>query len=142
MITCVSFFNVYCIRYIIGRGDSMTFADYMDTILSFEKREVFMEIIDWVKREFPQLELHIKWNQPMFLDHGTFIIAFSQAKKHISISPEKVILDQYIDRIKDKHTHTKMLFHLRWNQEIDFELLHDVISSSIEYKKDYDKFWL
>ncbi|MGC2952001.1 iron chaperone, partial [Enterococcus faecium] len=37
----------------------------------------------------PQLDTTVKWNQPMFTDHGTYIIAFSFAKNHFSIAPEK-----------------------------------------------------
>ena len=38
--------------------------------------------------KFPQLKEENKWNQPMFNDHGTFIIGFSIAKGHIAVAPE------------------------------------------------------
>lgn len=33
-----------------------------------------------ITETYPQLDTTVKWNQPMFTDHGTFIIAFSFAK--------------------------------------------------------------
>ncbi len=120
----------------------MTYGEYMDTILSFKKREKFHNLIEWVKKVFPTLSLVIKWNQPMFTDDGTFIISFSHAKNHISVSPEKLIMDKFIDRIDRDYSFTKMLFHIKWNQEVNDELLKDIIEESIKYKKDYDKFWL
>jgi uncharacterized protein YdhG (YjbR/CyaY superfamily) len=38
------------------------------------------------------LKEEIKWNQPMFSDHGTFIIGFSIAKEHIAVAPEAVVI--------------------------------------------------
>lgn len=120
----------------------MTLAEYMDTIVSSENREKFLTIIDWVKEEFPQLELLFKWNQPMFLDHGTFIVGFSHAKNHISIAPEKEVLDHFTNDIKKQYTYSKKLFHIKWAQEVDYVLLKNIIQHSIELKRNYDKFWL
>ncbi|MCQ4950818.1 hypothetical protein NE646_14380, partial [Bittarella massiliensis] len=38
---------------------------------------------------FPDLTPKIAWNQPMFTDHGTFIIGFSAAKAHLAVAPER-----------------------------------------------------
>lgn len=45
-------------------------------------------IFTQIQQEFPSLTTEIKWNQPMFIMDGTFIIGFSAAKAHISIAPE------------------------------------------------------
>lgn len=120
----------------------MTIVEYLDTIPKQENREQFHNLIKWVQKEFSALELLIKWNQPMFLDHGTFILAFSHAKNHLSVGPEKLILDQYRTEIEKEYTAKKMLFHIKWTQEINYDLLKTIIIATIHEKKDYDKFWL
>jgi|LGVE01.1.fsa_nt_gb uncharacterized protein YdhG (YjbR/CyaY superfamily) len=47
-----------------------------------------VNILSWVHEQFSELEMVVKWNQPMFLDYGTFIIAFSVAKGHFPLTPE------------------------------------------------------
>ena len=120
-----------------------TLNEYLETMPEIDKREKLESIINWILEEFPQLNLEIKWNQPMFIDHGTFIIAISFARHHMSVSPEKVILDRFAEEIKtSKYKMTKMLFHIKYVQEVDYNLLRNIINASIEEKKDYDKFWL
>lgn len=120
----------------------MTLIDYLDTIENVEHRETFSSLLTWVQQEFPNLVLEIKWNQPMFLDHGTFIIAFSKAKHHFSVGPEKMILDRFRDQVEEHYVAKKMLFQIKWNQVINYHLLRVLIAATIEKKKDYDKFWL
>lgn len=120
----------------------MILSDYLDTIQSSEKRNSFESLLNWAKMEFPNLELEVKWNQPMFTHKGTFIISFSAFNNHFSVAPEKFILDQFIDQIAMKYSHSKKMFQIKWNQMIDYELLREIIKTTIEYKKDYPKFWL
>lgn len=63
--------------------------EYLECIDIEEQKVRMKEIFEWIDLKFPQLEGTIKWNQPMFLDHGTFIIGFSIAKKHISFTPTR-----------------------------------------------------
>ena len=46
-----------------------------------------VEVLNWVVQNYPELELRIAWNQPMFTDHGTYIIGFSAASKHMAMPP-------------------------------------------------------
>ena len=41
----------------------------------------------WVRLTYPELELCIAWNQSMFTHHGTHIIGFSAASKHMTMPP-------------------------------------------------------
>lgn len=120
----------------------MTIKDYLDTISEVNQREKVSDLLNWVTNQFPELELLIKWKQPMFIHKKTFIIAFSHSKNHMSVAPEKIILDQFISRINEQYTNTKMLFYIKWNQAIDYDLIRDIIIESVRYKQDYDKFWL
>lgn len=117
--------------------------EYYESMPNKDKRDRLKEMINWTLKTFPYLSLEIKWNQPMFIDHGTFVMAYSFAKNHLSVSPEKVILDRHLKAIKKAgYKHTKMLFHIRYDQAVDYDLLKMLIEETIEEKKDYDKFWL
>ena len=47
------------------------------------------EVLDCVARHYPELALRISWNQPMFTHHGTDIIGFLAACKHMAMAPER-----------------------------------------------------
>ena len=76
------------------------FQSFLDNIDEVDKRERLEEIFKHIKGKFPQLKEEIKWNQPMFTDHGTFIIAFSISKGHISVSPEMAAIKLFEEEIK------------------------------------------
>ena len=62
-----------------------TLDEFLDTIPQDDKRDRMVEVLDWVASTYPQLELRIAWSQPMFTHHGTFIIGFSAASKHMAM---------------------------------------------------------
>lgn len=99
-------------------------------------------ILNWVQDNYPQLEKKIAWNEPMFTDHGTFIIGFSYAKKHIAVSPEVKTIKKFNKYIVEKElSHTDNIVRIKWEEPIPFELLKQFIEYNIEDKKDYTKFW-
>ena len=63
-------------------------------------RERMEEIFRWIKDKYPNLKPVIKWNQPMFTDHGTFIIGFSISKKHAAVAPEQAAIAHAKDDIE------------------------------------------
>lgn len=65
------------------------FGEYLNGIGHPDHRERMEEMLGWVAGTFPDLEPVIKWNQPMFTDHGTYIIGFSVAKNHLSVRPSR-----------------------------------------------------
>ncbi len=56
------------------------FTDYLASISDDQHRAKLADVLGWVSRKFPGLEPKIAWNQPMFTDHGTFIIGFEHSK--------------------------------------------------------------
>lgn len=118
------------------------FIDFLQTIESPEKQLKLQGILDHIAKKFPELKQEIKWNQPMFTDHGTFILAFSVAKHHIAISPETEALDHFEKQIKQAgYERTKMLFKIKWSDDVKYELLDEIIAYNIKEKKDMTKFW-
>ncbi|HIY85934.1 MAG TPA: DUF1801 domain-containing protein [Candidatus Yaniella excrementavium] len=119
-----------------------TLQQYLETVPNLEHRNSMQHLIEWVAANFPDLNLEIKWNQPMMLHNQTFIIGFSAAAKYVSIAPETAVLHEFLDRIiQTGYGHTKMKFQIKWNQEIDYALLSDIIERSIEFKKGSTTFW-
>ena len=119
-----------------------TFNDFLEKIENEKHRDKLKCILDHIENKYTNLNQEIKWNQPMFVDHGTFIIAFSVSKEHIAISPESKTLQVFEQEIKEAgYKATKMLFRIKWNDEIDFGLIDKLIEYNIEDKKEMTKFW-
>lgn len=52
------------------------FADFLAGIDDPFHRERTEEVLTWITEKYPNLKKEIKWKQPMFTDHGTYIIGF------------------------------------------------------------------
>ncbi|MEG0366592.1 MAG: DUF1801 domain-containing protein, partial [Coprobacillus sp.] len=99
-------------------------------------------LLVWVKTTFPQLETKIAWNQPMFINHGTFIIGFSVASKHFSVSPEVQGIKEFSKDIETSgYTQTSNLFRIKWTDSIDYDLLQKIIQYNIDDKAECITFW-
>lgn len=72
------------------------FSNFKNPILKFKLEPIFEQI----QKEFQNLTVELKWNQPMFIMNGTFIIGLSVAKNHISITPEAVTMAIFTNDIK------------------------------------------
>src|SRR6056297_1520519 len=118
------------------------FREFLNEIDNLKNREKLEEILIHISEKFPQLKREIKWNQPMFTHHGTYIIGFSTAKHHIAISPESLPLDKFRGDIeKSGYTTSKMIFRIKWTDDVDYKLLDKMIAFNLEDKKDMKKFW-
>lgn len=118
------------------------FEAFLDGIEDPGKRERLAGILEHIAAAFPSLKKEIKWHQPMFTDHGTFIIAFSVARHHIAAAPEKAALERFDGEIrKAGYERTKELFKIEWNDPVDFGLLDRIIAFNIDEKKDVHTFW-
>ncbi|ARF13153.1 iron chaperone [Sporosarcina ureae] len=120
----------------------MVFSKYLASIDHPEHRDRTEEVLKWVANEFPNLEPIIKWNTPMFSNDGTFIIGFSTAKHHLSVSPEPAGIANFAGDIAQLgYSATKGLFRIQWNEPINYELLKKIIEFNIQDKADYKSFW-
>lgn len=119
-----------------------TFDTFLLKMESEEQRQKLKTVLDWVKDAFPTLEQKIAWNQPMFTDHGTYIIGFSVFKNNFAVGPEKVTVDHFAKEIeKSGYTHTQQLIRFPWDQEVNFKLLESMITYNIKEKKDCKTFF-
>ncbi|MEO7493324.1 MAG: iron chaperone [Massilia sp.] len=118
------------------------FADYLAAIGDPQQRARTAEVLDWVAARFPQLAPRIAWNQPMFTDHGTFIIGFSVAKHHLAVAPERAGILQFSEDIaRAGYEHSKQLVRIKWDKPLDFSLLEKMIAFNVRDKADCASFW-
>lgn len=118
------------------------FAEYLAGIENPEHRSRLEEVLSWIVKKYPDLVPKIGWNQPMFTDHGTYIIGFSVSKQHMAVAPEAAGIDRFSAEIKQAgYDCTKGLMRIRWDKPIDFSLLGKMIEFNIQDKAEYVTFW-
>jgi uncharacterized protein YdhG (YjbR/CyaY superfamily) len=118
------------------------FKEYVSGINDHQHRERVEGVLRWVAESFPDLDMRIAWNQPMFTHHGTFIIGFSTAKKHLAVAPESKAIVRFSGEIVGAgYDHTKELIRIPWGSPVDFALLGSIIEYNIADKKDCKTFW-
>lgn len=119
-----------------------TFQAYLEENVDPLHRGRVKEVLDWVSDRFPGLERAVKWNQPMFLDHGTYIIGFSVAKHHLAVAPEKAALDRFEKEIEAAgYQRSQQLIRIPWQAPVAYDLLEKIIAYNIRDKAAFDRFW-
>jgi len=115
---------------------------YLEAIQIPEQRLRMEEVFHWIAEKFQNLESEIKWNQPMFMDHGTFIIGFNMAKQHMSFTPEEAVVTIFSEDIKKSgYDHTKGLIKIKWTDDVNYDLLERIIEFNIKDKADCTTFF-
>ena len=128
--------------FLKGENDMKVFAEYLANIDNPQHRDRTEEVLSWVTRKFTNLEPKIAWKQPMFTDHGTFIIGFSVAKHHLAVAPEIEAINHFSDEIiQAGYNHTKQLVRIQWDSPVDFSLLEKIIEFNILDKAVCSTFW-
>lgn len=119
-----------------------TIEEFLQAIKEPSHHDRFLSILHWIAEKFPELELKIAWNQPMFTHHETFIIGFSIAKAHMAIAPEVKGIQAFTTQIKGAgYAHGSNLFRIKWTDSINFDLLENMIQYNIDDKQHCTTFW-
>ena len=114
-------------------------AEVENSVLSLKLEE----ILKWIETTYPDFKLEYKWNQPMITSYGTYIMGFSISKKHIGVGLEAAVMDHFKGLLDDKLIeHGKMIFRIKEDDVIDFDLLKQIIDYVVILKKDVKSFWL
>lgn len=109
-----------------------TLDEFLAIIPNGDNRARVMEVHNWVSCKFPELELHIAWNQPMFTHHGTYIIGFSAASKHMAMAPKHATIIRFKPVMRERGTDFgKMFTRQPWNKHFDYKLLGAFIQHQI-----------
>jgi uncharacterized protein len=118
------------------------FAEYLAGIENPQHRSRMEEVLGWVMGKFPHLRPRIAWNQPVFTDHGTYIIGFSAAKHHLAVAPERAGIVHFADTIVQAgYDYSQQLVRIPWDRPVDYSLLEQMISFNIQDKAEYSAFW-
>ena len=119
-----------------------TLDEFLATIPNADNRARMVEVLDWVAQHYPELELRIAWNQPMFTHHGTYIVGFSAASKHMAMAPERATMIRFEQVMRERGTDFgTMLARQPWNKPFDYELLDAFIQHQLTEKQDITSFW-
>lgn len=119
-----------------------TLDEYLETIPNDDNRARMVDVLDWVSHNFPELDLRIAWNQPIFTHHGTYIIGFSAASKHMAVAPERATMIRFEPVMRERGTDFgKKVAHQPWDKPIDYELLDAFIQYQLAEKQDVTSFW-
>lgn len=125
------------------RGDSVeVFEEFLNKIENIENKEQLNSVLLWIHNNYPMLEKRIAWNQPMFTEHGTYIIGFSIAKQHFAVAPEAIAMTHFKEKIEAAgYAQGPNLFKIKWQQPVNFGLIKEIIDYNREDKKDTKTFW-
>lgn len=108
------------------------FEEYLIKIENPANQVKMRELLVWTQTTFPTLHYRIGWNQPMFTNDETYIIGYSYSKQHIAISPETYTLEKFQDKLKNAgYSTTKMIFRIKWDEDIDYSLLKEMIEFNL-----------
>ncbi|WP_291450562.1 DUF1801 domain-containing protein [Actinomyces sp. ICM47] len=119
-----------------------TLDEFLATIPSADNRERMVDVVVWVGLTYPELELRIAWNQPMFTHHGTYIIGFSAAPKHMAMVPERATMIRFEQVMREHGTDFgTMLARQPWTKPFDYELLDAFIQDQLTEKQGITSFW-
>ena len=119
-----------------------TLDEYLETIPNDDNRARMMDVLVWVGLTYPELELRIAWNQPMFTHHGTYIIGFSAASKHMAMAPERATMIRFEPVMRERGTDFGKMFARRpRNKPFDYELFDAFIQDQLTDKRDVTSFW-
>lgn len=118
------------------------FTEYLERLENPQHRARVRDLFHWIAAMFPTLSPKIAWNQPVFTDHGTFIIGFSVAKQHLAVAPERAGIERFSNEILQAgYTHGKEIIRIGWGQPVDFPLLERMIRFNLEEKATCRTFW-
>lgn len=119
-----------------------TLDEYLETIPNDRNRARIVEVLVWVGLTYPELELRIAWNQPMFTHHGTYIVGFSAASKHMAMAPERATMIRFEPVMRERSTDFGTMFARQpWNKPSDYEFLDIFLQHQLAGKQFITSFW-
>ena len=116
-----------------------TLDEYLVTIPDDDNRARMVEVLDWVAQHYPELELRIAWNQPMFTHHGTYIVGFSAASKHMATAPERATMIRFEPIMRERGTDFGTMLACQ-PRRFAYELLDAFIRHQLTDKRDVTSF--
>lgn len=95
--------------------------------LPADQEQATRRLVAFVCREYPDLELVLAWNQPMFKLGSKYLIGFMPTRKHINLLTVSDDAVNHLVEDLDGYRHGKRSISLPFNWEIDADLIAKVI---------------
>lgn len=106
------------------------FAEFLqEKVTDPPRQQRLRAIFDRLAKDYPQLVGKIDWCQPLYTDHGTFIIVFKPTKNYLTVSPEVAAMTKFAVAIEEAgYTQIANPFRSSWQQLISYLLLATIIT--------------
>lgn len=115
---------------------------YFDQVTDVEARKRVKDLYQQLVNLDPELYILYAWNNPMIKYKESFNCGITVAKAHFTLAFDSVALEFFRERIIDAGYGLNLkTFKIKYNQEIDFALLEDMVLFSMELRKDAKGFW-
>lgn len=106
--------------------------DEFTASLPSDQEQAIRRLVDFVAAAYPQFELVIAWNQPMFKHGGKHLFGFMPSKQYINLAS---MTDTAIDRMGTAlagYRHGKRTISLPFDWQIDPALIDQLIAIRLE----------
>lgn len=115
---------------------------YFEQIENRVYRESIVNLYEYLIALDPSLSKLYAWNTPMIKSNEAFNCGLSVAKNHFTIAFDIETLEFFKERIIKNNYQLKVkTFSIKYNQDIDFELLREMVLFSIELRRTAKGFW-
>lgn len=115
---------------------------YFDQIEDSTNRQKVVNLYEQLLLIDPDLSPLYAWNNPMIKYKEAFNCGISVAKAHFTLAFDTEALDFFKERIIENGYGLNLkTFKIKYNQEIDFELLRDMVLFSIALRQNAKGFW-
>jgi uncharacterized protein YdhG (YjbR/CyaY superfamily) len=104
-----------------------------------DKDNKLKNIYSYILKEYPELELIMKWDNPVLIIHNTFIMSIVLNNEDIVVSIEETALNSFREEFKDKYRLNRWL--LKTDKELELKDINKMIDYKLIEKKDYNTYW-
>lgn len=115
---------------------------YFEQVEDLENRQKVVSLYEQLVAIDPDLSILYAWNNPMIKYKESFNCGITVAKAHFTMAFDTEALEFFRERIIAAGYGLNLkTFKIKYNQEIDFDLLREMVLFSIELRRDAKGFW-
>lgn len=115
---------------------------YFEQVENVENRRKVVDLFDNLAAIDDELTKIYAWNSPMIKYKESFNCGITVAKAHFTMAFDKEALEFFKERIIENGYGLNLkTFKIKYNQDIDLELLTEMVLFSINLRQDATGFW-
>lgn len=122
------------VLYSRGSTTSRRFETFEDFLAPLDqtKTKTLKAIFTAIRKDYPDLELVIAWNQPMLKSGKSYVFGASVAKEHILIAPFNAeVIGEFAPRLEGLHVNKKTI-RVPADWAVDRALLRDMVGACLD----------